>query len=114
MKPKTRPSRGPVDSEPSYERVAVTKENFHAKIIDFYRLYPDEFVMIRAKYETPGEKQRGDRARAGWFPYLAARGFDKTLRFFESQLSSGKSVMVVCEDPSRFDLDYRRYAEAAE
>jgi hypothetical protein len=71
------------------------------------------FVMVRPdrpqdavenRYATPEDRSRGERALRLWFEYFAQKGWISTMRGTASMLSSGYSVMFVCDDPHDFDI----------
>lgn len=113
MKPRTKPLQARVDDVlPSFG--PITKDNFHERLLQHFRLNPSDYVVIRPEYETPADRLKGDAAMHAWWAYLGWKGFDKTRRFWEYQLQSGKSVTVSCGDPSLFDFDYEPRQNAAE
>lgn len=106
--------------------VEITKENFNYSSSDgvaseknsqvnFRRKYPNLWLMVRPdrprdqtahRYANYNERSRGNRAMKAWFEYLAAKDFTSAFKAWLSLLKSGRSIMVVCDDPCVFDIEF--------
>jgi hypothetical protein len=84
----------------------ITQLNFAQETKEYFKLRPKDYVMVRPKYEDPTERNRGDAAKEKWWIYLNDKGFRKTLKTWEAILGFGKSVMVVADDPAKFDVQW--------
>jgi hypothetical protein len=64
--------------------------------------------MIRHEYKVSSEQARGEAAKGLWWRYLSSKGFHRALAVFEGQLRNRIPVMVCCDDPAIFDLQWSR------
>lgn len=88
--------------------MAVTQENFGAECLEFHKDSPKLFVMLRpaGKAADLKERRHSDQCASMWFTYLHAKGFGRTLAVWKAILASGRPVMVPCENPEHFDIQY--------
>jgi hypothetical protein len=93
----------------------VTAENFESRQKTFLKANSDSWLMIRPdrtfdqvahRYPDEDARRKGNIAMKAWFEYLAAKGFFATFNSWRSILKKGQSIMVVCAEPSAFDLEF--------
>jgi hypothetical protein len=93
----------------------ITAENFYERQLAFHRKSSDVWLMIRPdrpfdqtahRYPDADSRRKGDAAMKAWLEYLAAKKFFLTATAWRSLLKSGHSIMVVCADPSAFDMAF--------
>ncbi len=93
----------------------VTDRNFFSRQKSFRKDNPYLWRMIRPdrqfdleahRYADDQGRRIGDAALRAWFEYLAAKGFIRTFKTWREILKSGKSIMVVCDNPLIFDPEF--------
>lgn len=75
----------------------------------FLKANPDAWRMMRRGQRpaaTPAEYDLTTAQEIAWFVYLDSKGMRHRASAWRSALSRGVSVMVPCEDPSVFYLNY--------
>lgn len=94
------------------EPICITDKKFAEQQATFHKANPTLWLMIRPdrpfdaeqhRYQDDAARARGDAAMKAWFEYLAGKRFFKTFNTWRAILKSGKSLMLVCDDPGVFD-----------
>ena len=90
----------------------ITDINFNEIFKSFLKTNPTSWRMIRpASKRVPGDLSE-DQSMA-WFHYLQDKGMMARYRTWKDLIAIGRSVMVPCERPDTFDLDYSPKARPA-
>src|ERR1017187_4827755 len=90
----------------------ITDINFNEIFKSFLKTNPTSWRMIRpASKRVPGDLSE-DQSMA-WFHYLQDKGMMARYRTWKDIIAIGRSVVVPCECPDVFDLDYAPKARPA-
>ena len=83
----------------------ITDKNFNEIFKSFLKSNPSLWRMIRPAEKRLADDLNEDQSMA-WFCYLQDKGMLARYRTWKDIIAIGRSVMVPCECPDVFDLDY--------